>query len=103
MQAQHVGGAEAAPREVAGFVVLDQHIGVRCEVANEGSASIACEVDLDRALVAVGREEVGRVALCIKGRAPPARVIAVVGPLHFDDIRAEVAEQLCAAWPGEDA
>ena len=67
------------------------------------------DVDRDRALVAVGAEIVGALrgrlpvlALDV-GRAPVAGVVAGAGALDLDHVGAEVAQELRAGRPRQDA
>ena len=57
----------------------------------------AFEIDRDAALVAIEEVEVRRIA-----RRHPARLIAFTGPLHLDDVRAEIREQESRRGPRDD-
>ena len=73
-----------------------------------------CEVGLgyldgDRALVAVGAEEVGgvgrvaAVGVLQPRRAPGARVVAAAGALDLDDVGAQIRQHLSRPRPGQHA
>ena len=59
--------------------------------ARFGAAGVRREIEDDRALVAVQREEIGGV-VAGERRAPPAGVVAGAGTLHLADVGAEVGE-----------
>ena len=106
---KQVGRGEAMAGEVADLVVLDQHIGVDHEPIENGAVVGVCEIQRHRALVAVGRQEIGAlrsrlaVGLGLPGRPPAAGVIAVARPFDLDHIGAEIAEHLRAARPRQNA
>src|SRR5205809_228944 len=58
---------EPEPLQAAGAVVLDEDVAALDDALHDVTAGLAFQVDDDRALVAVDREEVGRVT------APPVR------------------------------
>ena len=60
------------------------------------------EVERAAALAAVDRQVVGGLA-AREGRAPGARLVAALGPLDLDDVRAEVGEHHRAVGAGEHA
>src|SRR5262249_4438146 len=60
------------------------------------------QVEGDGPLVAVAGQEVGAERAEV-GRPPLARLVALAGPLHLDDVGAEVAEHLAAERAGQDA
>ena len=96
-------------RELADLVVLEHHIGVRGELADDVLALGRADVDRDRALVAVGGQVVGGLGGVLAGfvleprRAPGARVVAGAGTLHFDDVGAKIGKVLRAPGAGKYA
>src|SRR5581483_3176367 len=86
-------GLDGAVREV-----VDHHVG-RPHQAQEERAGLrrALEVDGDRSRVAVQEVEVGRGA----GRHA-ARLVALAGPLHLDDVGAQVGQQEPRGRAGDD-
>src|SRR5581483_873831 len=106
------GGAEALVVEPeflqpADLEVLDQHVGLGGELSHQRAALITVEVDLDRALAAIGRVEIGRAdRLAIdaldEGRTPAARVVAGALALDLDHVGAEVGEDLAGPGAGKD-
>ena len=57
-------------------------------------------IECDGTLVAVGGKEIcGDIAQ--KWRTPAARLIANAGPLHFDDVSAEIAQKHSAVRTGQ--
>jgi hypothetical protein len=93
---------EPPARHQPGPERLDQHVGPRGEPARELDVAGIAEVERERALVAVESEVVGRLAVAIR-RTPVARVVAAVGALDLDHVRAEVAEQHRRERSGEHA
>ena len=96
--------AEAKPVEHAGAEVLDEHVGP----VDEGEQHVAVfgglEVEGDRLLVAVGRQEVRRLApplVADEGRPPAAGVVAAARRLDLDDAGALVGEHHRRVRPGE--
>ena len=102
-----MGGAQAfgiQPEflQATDLEILDQHVGIRRHPPNQRRALFGREIDRDRALAAVGREEIGRdllVAMFVPRRPPMAGVVARAGLLDLDDVRAEVGEQLRRPGP----
>ena len=90
--ALRVAEPEAVPH--AGAEGLDDDVRARDELAGQREVVRRLEVQRDRALAAVEPEEVAR--------APAARVVAPVRPLHLDHVGAEVGERLRRDRPGED-
>ena len=76
----------------AGTEVLHDHVAREREPARDRASILGPEVDHDRALVPVEREEVGRV-LADERRSPATRVVPGAGSLDLHDVGAEVAEQ----------
>ena len=96
--------AEAEPFEHAGAEVLHQHVGPLDEPDQDVLVGLVLEVERDRLLVAVGAEEVrrlARVGLADERRPPAAGVVAAAGRLHLDHPGTEVAEHLGGVRPGE--
>ena len=98
--------AEAEPLEHAGAEVLHEHVGpVDQPQQHVAVAAVGVlEVERDRLLVAVGRQEVRRLARLAHERRPPAAgVVAVAGRLDLDHPGAEVAEHLGRVRSGQGA
>src|SRR6185369_6315413 len=99
---------ESVTLQVACLEVLDQHVRVGGEPADQLLALRLGHVDRDGALGAVGREEsrtlVGLVAgPVLQPRALFAQVVAGAGALHLDHVGAEIPEDLGGPGPGEYA
>src|SRR5262249_31762896 len=99
---------QAEPGEPAHLEILDQHIRSCGKLAHEAAPFLALEIELDRALAAVGGMEIGGIEVAAvrrldKGRSPSARVVA--GPLALDlyNVCAEVGQDLARPGSGEDA
>ena len=97
---------EAEPREPAGPEVLDEHVGVLERPAQDRPAVVRAQVEAERALVAVDREEIGR-GPSAGGRIPhprrsPAAGRITLGRLDLDDVGTEVGEDHRAVRAGED-
>src|SRR3954451_14684731 len=103
---EHVG-AKAEPGQGAGAEVLEQDVGPAQQLGEQRFVAVVLEVEGDRLLVAVGRQEVG--GLPIPGirlherRPPPAGVAPGAGALPLDHPGAEVAEHHRGVRPGEGA
>ncbi len=72
------------------------------------AALLALEVELDRALAAVGGVEIGGAQMAAVGcrherRAPAAGVVAGALALDLDHVGAEIGENLAGPGPGQDA
>jgi hypothetical protein len=93
---------EAEPRQGPGAEVLEEDVGPAGQPAHQGLPIGVLQVDRDRALVAVGGQEVGRLP-GHEGRAVAARVVAAVGLLHLEDARPEVREEHGGEGAGHDA
>ena len=101
---------QAVFRQRAGLVVLEQDIALRDHPPGQALTLRRCQVDRDRALVAVRRVEIDAVveqffAVCVlqEGRAPAAHIVAGAGTLDLDDVGAEVGQDLGRRRPGQDA
>ena len=71
-------------------------------------AVLALEIELDRALAAVGRMKIGRANMAAvfafdEGRAPAAGVIAGALAFHLDHVGAEIGQYLPRPGAGQDA
>ncbi len=93
--------AEAEALHGAGTEVLDHHVGLGEETAENGLPVRRLHVEGQALLVAVDRHEIRRLAPR-EGR-PAARVVALARLLDFDDLCPHVAERHGAEGPGEDA
>src|SRR5207248_3201038 len=60
------------------------------------------QIEADGPFVAIARQIVSAQRV-MKRRAPRASFIAAAGTLHFDDVRPEIAKELTAKGPGQDA
>ena len=100
------GVAEPERGHPADAVVLDQHVRPREEPTKHLATGVGLQVEPDRALVPVDREEVGgrprAVGLVADPRRPPAPRRVAVGRLDLDHVRAEVGEQHRAVRAGQD-
>ena len=97
--------AETVAIERANLVVLDQHVRLRRQPADDVLPFRARDVDGDRSLPAVGADEIGGLAgvLAQPGRAPAARVVARARPLDLDHVGAEIGECLGRPRSCQDA
>ena len=98
--------AEAEPLEHAGAEVLDEDVGPVDEREQHVLVGRVLEVEGDRLLVAVGRQEVRRLApslLADEGRSPAAGVVPAARRLDLDDPGALVGEHHRRVRPGEGA
>ena len=83
--------------------VLDHDVG-RCGELKCGRSSLRCgEIECYAALVAVHRQEVGRLTTRGGGRLPAPRLVARTRSLHLDHVRAEVPERHRGERPSEHA
>ena len=94
--------ADAEPVRTSDLEVLDHHVGGRAELESERAALRLGEVERAAALAAVDRQVVGRLP-AREGRPPGARLVAALGALDLDHVRAEVGEHHRAVGPGEHA
>ena len=90
--------------ELADLVVLQQHIGLRSQLAHQRRAFSRGDIDGDGAFAAVGADVVRGHA--VGGVAPPrwapgACVVTDLGALDLDHIGAVVGQQLAAPGAGE--
>ncbi len=94
--------AKAKPRDGAGREVLHQHIGRIDQPPKRFLAKIRLEIERNRALVAIDRQEVTGFAID-EWRTPGARIVPCAGHLHLDHIGAHIAQHHGAIWTGHDA
>ena len=82
--------------------VLDHDVGFLDHLEKELLAFRALEVDRQSALVAMKRDEIGRLGIAATGgRAPGARDVAAVGRLELEDRRAVIGQHGRAVRAGE--
>src|SRR3982075_1199072 len=94
--------------EPADLEILDQDVGARRQLAHDALAIVGFEVELDRALAAIGRMVIGGVEMAAvgrrhEGRAPAAGVVAGAPAFHLDHVGAEIGEHLAGPRPRQDA
>src|SRR5207244_10961691 len=99
---------EAELLEPADLEVLEQHVRARGELLDQPLALGALEVELDRALAAVGAVEIGGTEMAaVGGRhergAPGPGIVPSALALDPDHISAEVGQDLPRPRPGQDA
>ena len=99
---------EAEFLETANLEVLQQHVGARRELLDDALAFRRLEVELDRALAAIGTVEIGRAQMAAvgrwyEGRAPGAGIVAGALALHFDHVGTKIGEDLPRPRPRQDA
>ena len=99
---------EAELLEAADLEVLEQHVGARRELLDDALALGGLEVELDRALAAIGAVEIGGAQMAAVGRrherrAPAAGVVAGALALDLDHVGAEIGQNLAGPRPGQDA
>ena len=87
--------------------ILDQHIGSRGKLPDDPPPLLVLEVELDRALAAVGGVEIGRPETAAIGclhewRAPATGIVTGPFAFHFDDVGPEVRKDLTRPRPGQD-
>ena len=93
--------ADAEPVHHAGAEALEQHVGLAHEPQQHLAPGLGLEVDADRALVAVEREEERRAGArlgALVARRRPAHVVAQPRVLDLEHVGAEVGQQ-----PGAEA
>ena len=101
--------AEAVAVQIAGLVVLEDHVSSLGDLAHDRVTIGLRHVDGDRFLAAVRAHEIRRfrrllAALVLHpGRTERAGVIAFLGTLDLDDVSAEIGQVLRAPGTGEDA
>jgi hypothetical protein len=111
-------GAEAEPFHGAGAEILHQHVGLRDQLGKNFAAGRALDVDRERALAAIGRDEQrGELAALVDGGAAAAGDIAAdwldlehVGALVRQEhgrVRArhhtgQIEDANSAEWAGHD-
>lgn len=84
-----------------GQEVVHDHVALFHEFSQDLLARRGGEVQGDPVLPAVDGQEVGGFP-GHEGRAPAAGLVAPVGPLHLDHLRAEVGQPHRAQRPGQD-
>ena len=99
---------EAELGESADLEVLDQHVRARRELSHDAPALLGFEIELDRALAAIGGVEIGGAEMAAvsrfdEGRTPAARIVAGAFALDLDDVGAEVGEHLPGPGARQDA
>src|SRR5207245_2386320 len=94
-----LGGAEAVAFRCSGPQALEEHVGLIDEAQHDLAPSLVAEVDRERALACVRREE--HRALPFQKRRPPGARVVAGERLHLDDIGSERREQLRRRRPGE--
>ena len=103
------GVIQSVARHVADLEVLDEHLAVRRQLADQLLAFRFGDVAGHRALVAVGSQVVGGLVRFLpvvaeqEGRAPGAGVVAAAGALDLDHVRPQVGQGLGAPGAREDA
>ena len=102
MALQHRLGADADLVDHAGAQVLDQDVGGLAQPVQLLDVAGRLEVERDRALVAVLAVEVERGhAVRPERRTPDAGVVAAVGLLDLDHVRAHVGQQHAGEGTGQ--
>src|SRR5439155_21791730 len=99
---------EAEFGQAADVEILDHAFGARHDLAHDALAFGGLEIELDRALAAVGAVEIGRTEVAAIGcrdkrRAPGAGIVAGTFALNLNDVGAEVGQNLPGPWPRQDA
>ena len=77
--------------------ILDQHVDLADQRAEDVFAAFVLQIYGDAALVAVDHHEGGRLALV--GGHEAAGVVAAARPFHLDDVGAEIGEMHRRRWP----
>ena len=83
----------------ADLEILDQHVRARRELAHDAAPFLALEIELDRALAAIGSVEIGgsemaAVGRLDEGRSPAAGVVSGALAFDLDDVGAEIGQNL---------
>ena len=100
---------KSVTRERTDLVVLDHHIGYCRKLAHNILPFRRGDVEGDRLLRTIHRQEVGRVirfaALGVfqERRPPGARVVPFVRPFDLDHFGAKIGKILRGPWPGKDS
>jgi len=84
---------------------FEQHVGAAHEPQQHVSALLGLEIDADRSLAPVEREEhraLGGVICTLVVRRRPAHVVAHAGVLHLQDVGAEVGQHQRAEAAGKE-
>ena len=79
--------------------ILDQHIGVGQHLHQHDAAGVARQIKADRALVAIGADEISRVVV-VKRRAPVTGLVAG-RRFDLDDVGTVIGENLRAPGTAE--
>jgi len=91
LRVQCVGIESRSRQRIQPRIVREKHVGARHELVQHCEIVGTLDVDLDATLVAIHGKEVRALAL-EKRRSPTARLVAGLGPLHFDHVGTEIAE-----------
>lgn len=98
-------GREAQAVQHTGPEVLEQDVGPAHHLLEGLPALVGLQVQRDRPLVAIRRQEVGGFAFGVlglnEGRPPGPGVVPTLGALHLDDVGAEVAQHHGRVRTGE--
>src|SRR5205814_305531 len=78
--------------------VVPDDVGDADGIEEHRASIVTREIDRDRLLVAIDREEVGGLAVGHERRPHRAHGIAALGIFDLDDVRAHVREQQRAVW-----
>ena len=94
--------------EAADLEILDQHVRPGGELPDHAPSLLVVEIELDRALAAVGGMKIGGVEMAAvgrfhEGRTPAAGIVAGPLALDLDHIGAEIGENLPGPGPRQDA
>ncbi len=98
--AAHVVGTEAEALREPGAQALQEHVAPFGEPEHSIASAFIAERDGQRPLAGVHCEE-HRALAVPEWRPPRATVVAGVGPLDLDHVRAERGEDLGAVRPGD--
>src|SRR5262245_42739310 len=95
----HAFVVEAELLQAADLEILDQHVRARGQLLHQPLALRGVEVELDRALAAVGAMEIGGAEVAAVGRryerrAPAAGVVAGALALDLDHVGAKIGQKL---------
>jgi hypothetical protein len=98
-------GREAQSVQHTGPEVLEQDVGPAHHLLERLPALVGLQVQRDRPLVAIRRQEVGGFAFGVlgldEGRPPGPGVVPTLGALHLDDVGTEVAQHHGRVGAGE--
>src|SRR5258706_324041 len=101
VEAGQRGEVEPLAAERAGRKVLDQHVGLLRQLANQLAAVVGAQIHRDGLLRPVAGEVIGAVARQLRLEA--ARLVAAAGLLDLDDARAELGDDHRRERTGEHA